>query len=189
MFIDNIDYDDVLFVHVPKTGGQSIFSALNDNGLNNWEYVVYSKHDPLFVLQRNNNISSRIFKFCVVRNPFRRTYSHYKHFNKINETDYSFSEFLNFIKIGKEFDKTPMILYPQSFYSLNDNGDIGLNKIYKYEFLNQLEDDLDIKLPYLNKGSYSEEEYFNDYTDSLKLFVIDHFSSDFINFNYSMDFV
>jgi hypothetical protein len=189
MYINNIPYDNVLFVHIPKTGGQSIFSSLNDKKMSDWEYVVHSKHDPLFVLQKNNNISSRIFKFSVVRNPFRRAYSHYKHFNKINDTNYTFFQFLSFIKSGKEFHKTPMILYPQSFYCLDSNGDIGLNKVYKYEFLHDLENDLQITLPHLNRGNYSEEEYFNDYNDSIKLFVIDYFSSDFVNFNYCTDFI
>lgn len=188
MYIHNILYDYVLFVHIPKTAGQSIFSVLSEKKLNNCKYTIYSKHDPLFVLQKNNNIA-RTFKFTVVRNPFRRTYSYYKHFNKMNNSNYLFLDFLNFIKSGKEFDKTPMILYPQSFYCISDDGNIGLDKIYKYEFLNELEFDLNIKLSHLNKGNYSEEEYFNDYSDSIKSIVVDYFSSDFINFNYCMDFI
>lgn len=189
MHIHNIHYDNVLFVHIPKTAGQSIFSALSDKKLNNWKYTIYSKHDPLFILQNNNNNILTSFKFTVVRNPFRRTYSYYKHFNKINNFNYSYLDFLNFIKSGEEFDKTPMILYPQSFYCIDNDGDIGLNKIYKYEFLNELELDLNIKLPHLNRGNYSEEEYFKDYTDSIKSIVVDYFCSDFINFNYCMDFI
>jgi hypothetical protein len=189
MYINNICYDNLLFVHIPKTAGQSIFSVIEKKYSDNWERSVFAKHDPFFILQKNNIIGSRTYKFAVVRNPFRRTYSHYKHFNKINESDYSFLEFIDFIRKGVIFEKTPMILYPQSFYCIDQSGDIGLNKIYKYEFLHELEEDLQFSLPHLNKGSYSEEDYFSDYSDSIKHFITDYFAIDFVNFNYCMDFI
>lgn len=189
MHISNLNYNNLLFVHVPKTAGQSIFSALEQKYEDNWNRVVYAKHDPLFVLQKNNTFTKRTYKFSVVRNPFRRTFSYYKHFNKINGTNYKFKEFLHFVKTGEYFERTPMISYPQSFYCIDDCGDIGLDKIYKYEFLNELESDLDIVLPKINVGTYSEDEYFSEYTDSIKYFVIDYFALDFANFNYCIDFL
>ena len=144
MHVNNINYDNLLFVHVPKTAGQSIFSVLEQKYGDNWNRVVYAKHDPLFVLQKNNAFTKRTYKFSVVRNPFRRTFSYYKHFNRINGTNYKFEEFLHFVKTGEYFERTPMISYPQSFYCIDDRGDIGLSKVYKYEFLSELESDLDI---------------------------------------------
>lgn len=178
-----------LFVHVPKTAGQSILSSLNEKGLDPWNRVVHAKHDPFFVLQRNNQIDESVFTFAVVRNPFRRTFSYFKHFCNQNDVSCKFEDFLNIIKNGIHYERTPMILYTQSFYCLDSIGDISLNKIYKYENLQELEEDLDIDLPHLNKGSYSEEEYFESYTDSNRNFVRDHYSSDFYNFNYCLDFI
>ena len=82
-----------------------------------------------------------------------------------------------------------MMLYTQSFFCLDSEGDISLSKIYKHENLHEVEKDLNISLPYLNKGSYSEEEYFESYTEENKNFVRDYYSSDFCNFNYCLDFV
>ena len=173
-----------LFVHIPKTAGQSIFSVLEDN----WKYVEHANHDPLFLLERNNNLTDT-FKFCVVRNPFRRTFSYYKHFNRVNITQVSFIQFLNFIKSNVIFPRTKMISYSQSFYCLNKDGNIGLDKIYKFENLKKLEEDLDINLPYVNQGSYSEYEYFSAYGSEEKDFVRDYFASDFYNFGYCEDFI
>jgi len=189
MFISNKSYDSVLFVHIPKTAGQSILSELDKKDLNSWNRVIHQNHDPFFVLQKNNEVNSRIFTFAVVRNPFRRTFSYYKHFNKVNNLSCTFSDFLSFIKKDEHYHKTPMILYTQSFFCLDSNGDISLNKIYKHENLFELEQDLNISLPHLNKGDYSEEEYFESYSEKNKSFVRDYYSSDFYNFNYCSDFI
>ena len=82
-----------------------------------------------------------------------------------------------------------MISYSQSFYCLNKDGNIGLDKIYKFENLKKLEEDLDINLPYVNQGSYSEYEYFSAYGSEEKDFVRDYFASDFYNFGYCEDFI
>ena len=174
----------ILFVHIPKTAGQSIFSVVSSH----WNYVEHAKHDPLFLLERNNNIVD-VYKFSVVRNPYRRTFSYYKHFNKVNHTEYTFGQFLDIIKSGASFPKTKMIPYSQSFYCLNTVGDIGLDKIYKFENLKDLESDLSVSLPHINKGSYSEVEYFNSYGQRERNFVRDYYSSDFYNFEYTTDFL
>ena len=107
MIIDNKSYDSSLFVHVPKTAGQSIFSAIKDP----WIRVVYQKHDPFFVLQRTNQIDSRVFTFAVVRNPFRRTFSYFNHFSRVNQISCSFKDFLTIIKNGEYYPNTRMMLY------------------------------------------------------------------------------
>ncbi len=174
----------ILFVHIPKTAGQSIFSVVNSQ----WNYVEHAKHDPLFLLERNNNIANA-YKFAIVRNPYRRTFSYYKHFNKVNRTEYTFEKFLDIIKSGASFPKTKMIPYSQSFYCLNTVGDIGLDKIYKFENLKELESDLSVSLPHINRGSYSEVEYFNSYGQRERDFVRDYYASDFYNFKYTTDFL
>lgn len=185
MIIDNKSYDNSLFVHVPKTAGQSVFSVIKDP----WNRVVHQKHDPFFILQKNNQIDSRVFTFAVVRNPFRRAFSYFNHFSRINQISCSFKDFLTIIKNGEHYPRTQMMLYSQSFFCLDIVGDISLSKIYKHENLHEMEKDLNISLPHLNKGSYSEEEYFENYTEENKNFVRDYYSSDFCNFNYCLDFV
>ena len=121
----------ILFVHVPKTAGQSIFSVVNSR----WNYVEHAKHDPLFLLERNNNIFNA-YKFTVVRNPYRRTFSYYKHFNRINDTEYTFRQFLDIIKSGAVFPKTKMISYSLSFYCLDVSGDMLRSFSNSFRFSN-----------------------------------------------------
>lgn len=187
MIVNNLSYEDVAFIHIPKTGGQSVFSAVNSKNLNKHTYTEYANHDPLFVLEKENTLT-RCFKFTVVRNPYRRAYSHYKHFNKINNTHHTFLEFLNFIQQGKVFDKTPMMLYTQTFFCLNSSGDIGITRAYKYEKLHELEKELSVTLPHVNRGCYTEKHMAEEYCDEAKHMVLDLFNSDFRNFDYSTRF-
>jgi len=187
MIINNLNYEDVAFIHIPKTGGQSVFSAVNSKNLNKHTYTEYANHDPLFVLEKENTLT-RCFKFTVVRNPYRRAYSHYKHFNKINNTHYTFLEFLNFIWKSEVFDRTPMMLYTQTFFCLNSSGDIGITRVYKYEKLHELEKELGITLPHINRGSYVQDDLIKDYCKEARDTVLDLFNIDFRNFDYPTDF-
>lgn len=187
MNINNLHYDDVAFVHIPKTGGQSVFVALNDKHLNYHNYTEYANHDPLFVLERENDLR-RCFKFTIVRNPYSRAYSHYRHFNRINSTSHTFLEFLHFIKQGRVFDKTPMMLYTQTFFCLNLSGNLGLTRVYKYEKLYELEKELGLTLPHVNRGDYVRDDTIKDYCKEAKHLVLDLFSSDFRSFGYSTSF-
>ena len=127
---------DILFVHIPKNAGKSIFSVIDDK----WKRSNEFNHDPLFSLEMMNNIPPFTFKFCICRNPFTRTFSYYKHFIKWNQycSHFTFYDFLYHIKKKIIFDITPMILYPQSFYIYNLKGEIGV-KIFRYEILREVE--------------------------------------------------
>jgi hypothetical protein len=174
----------LLFVHIPKNAGTSILSKLDQSM---WKKVLCAGHDPLFLLEKNNNIKNSL-SFCVVRNPYRRTFSYYIHFKNLNNLDCSFSDFLNIIKKKIFYWNTPMIVFPQSFYVYNLKGIIGIDKIYKYEKLDILEDDLNIKFDRLNFGSYTEKDYEKAYKhEENALAVKNLFSVDFFNFNYDLE--
>lgn len=173
----------LLFVHIPKTGGTSILKKIDQSM---WRKVTYAGHDPLFILERNNNIEN-CFSFCVVRNPFKRAFSYYNHFKKINKIDCSFLQFLKILKRKEFYYKTQMMVYPQTFYTYNTDGIIGVNKIYRYEEFEELENDFKIKFDVLNKGNYTEKDYFMSYTDEEISIVKDLFFVDFVNFGYDLN--
>ena len=182
--IDN----NLLFINIPKTGSVSIRSKLNEIGKNNWKRVLPFDHDPFFIMEKNNKIDDFIFKFCMVRNPFTRTFSYYNHFKVKNNLDVSLIKFLNIIKEKKFFKKTPFILYPQMFFILNLKGEVGINKIYKFENFSELEDDFKIKFEMLNIGSYSKSEFYDKYSQECIDLTLNLFMCDFVNFNYEFDF-
>jgi len=187
MFLNRNRHEKLfLFVHIPKTGGTSIRSIIKDNWNRSYPYF----HDPLFNLQLLNDIGDNIFKFCVVRNPYTRTFSYYKHFLRNNPqfNNWNFETFLYHLKKKVYFKNTPMIGYPQSFYVYDLNGDISLN-VFNFENLVKLEKVLDRKLPILHNGGYNVDDYYQSYSKKNIETVKEMFSIDFDNFNYSTKFI
>lgn len=151
-----------------------------------WKKIFYGGHDPFFSVEKNNNINENVFSFTVVRNPYKRTFSFFKHFKKVNNINCSFLEFLNIVKCKQFFSKTPMIVFPQSFYVYDSNGSISITKIYQYEKFYELEQDLNLKFDVLNKGNYFKNEYNDSYKNKECIELVQElFSVDFINFNYN----
>jgi hypothetical protein len=187
MFIKEKHYDSVLFVHIPKTAGSSISKILYDNNLDHWNREWPRHHDPYFYLKDANNIDDSVFSFSVVRNPYTRTYSCYKQFNKVNKTSISFIEYLENIEKNIISPISPLLHLPQSFYIM-DGEVVQVNKIYKFENLKELEEDLGWTLGFYNIGNYVVESYMKDYTEKAIGMTQDFYNSDFINFGYSKDF-
>ena len=187
MIIKDKEYSAVLFVHIPKTAGSSISKILNEKNLDNWKREWPRHHDPYSYLKEANLIDDSVFSFAVVRNPYTRTYSCYKQYNKTNQINISFSEYLNNIKQGKISPISPLLHIPQSFYVI-DQDIIQVDRIYKFENLKELEEELEWTLGFYNVGNYVVESYIEDYTDEAIDMVQDFYSSDSINFAYSKDF-
>jgi len=187
MLVKNIEYSAVLFVHIPKTAGSSISNILKEKGLDDWKREWPRHHDPYSYLKEANLIDEKVFSFSVVRNPYTRTYSCYKQYNKTNQTYISFAEYLDNIRQGKISTISPLLHIPQSFYIM-DQDNLQVERLYKFENLKELEDELGWELGFYNVGNYVVESYIEDYTDKEINMVQDFYSSDFINFGYSRDF-
>jgi hypothetical protein len=187
MIIKGKEYSAVLFVHIPKTAGSSISKILDENNLDNWKREWPRHHDPYSYLKEANTIDDSIFSFAVVRNPYTRTYSCYKQYNKTNQTNISFSEYLDNIKQGKISTISPLLHIPQSFYVIDQDA-VQVDRLYRFENLKELEEELGWTLGFYNVGNYVVESYIEDYTDEAIEMVQDFYSSDFMNFAYSKDF-
>lgn len=189
MKINNKDYEKVLFVHIPKTAGQSIFKFVYDNNLDNWTRSSSRRHDSYAELNKNNIIDDNVFSFGVVRNPYTRTYSCLNQYNKTNKTDITFIEYLTNIKNGIISEETPLLHLPQYCYLVDDSDNIAITKLYKFENLKELEDDINHVLSFDNVGEYSVESYNKDYTDEAISLVQELYSEDFERFGYSKEFI
>lgn len=187
MLIKGREYSAVLFVHIPKTAGSSISKILKEKDLDNWHREWPRHHDPYSYLKEANKIDETVFSFTVVRNPYTRTYSCYKQYNKTNQTDISFAEYLYNIKQGKISTISPLLHIPQSFYVMEQDT-VQVDRLYKFENLKELEKELGWILGFYNVGNYVVESYIEDYTNEAVNMVQDFYSSDFINFGYSKDF-
>jgi hypothetical protein len=61
-------------------------------------------------------------------------------------------------------------------------------RLYKFENLKELEEELGWTLGFYNVGNYVVESYIEDYTDEAIEMTKHFYSSDFANFGYSKDF-
>ena len=181
MIIDNKEYNNFLFIHIPKTGGTSINNTFEKNNLKTWNTVKDYGHDPLYILKNNNIIDSSTFVFSVVRNPYTRAFSYWKHFNINNAKSLSFIEFLSTIENKIQFNQTPWTIYDQTSF-LYDK-EINITKLYKFENLKEIEKDFNIILSHDRKGIYNKN--IKDYFDLNIISKINNlYHRDFINFEY-----
>lgn len=185
----------LLFVHIPKTAGTSIQKCINKKyGDFGWKRTWWMDHDPFHVLKQNNVIDQNTFTFSVVRNPYTRFYSYYSYLKR-NKQRFNI-DFLEYTKIAKEAienrdenkKKSLLVKYDQSYY-IFENEKTELDKIYRYENLQELEKDLNISLPNFNVGVYSKEQYNTEYTEEVKDLVRKMYARDFKLLGYSQEFV
>ena len=215
----------IMFIHVPKTGGTSLRSLIKDNfSWTPWFKIpdvlaavrpeqVFAittapRHEPVSLLETKNDLSN-FFVFGIVRSPYTRAYSLYKHLARFRGsiapqglTRIVFTNFVDFLTHVKAnvdvYDEKHFmrprpyfedyVTYTQTFFLTNSEGVITADKIYRFENLAELEADFELSLPNENKGGYTSEDYYEDYTPEAIELVKEIYAKDFENFNYSLDF-
>ena len=191
-----MNHSKVLFIHIPKTGGRSIFKCIKDS----WNRIpILTEHDAIFNLEKTNDLSDT-FIFSVVRNPFTRAFSYYIHVCKRRNIEQkphiSFGEFLHYVRckgnnffLDKPQEYMPIAINTQAFYLHDRSGTMSLiNKIYRFEYLLDFEADFNTRLPRINVGNYSEQDYLNAYSKENINLVKHIYFEDFTLFNYSTNF-
>jgi len=165
-------HGEAIFVHINKTAGTSILSALQ----------IEEKHH-FTALQTIAMVGypawQRAFKFSFVRNPWAKIVSHYKYRVKTNQTGLGdghldFNAWVN-KTIGPDRDSNyydnPRMFQPQCDWLKDEDGTIWMNYIGRFE---NLEEDfseiagfigISKKLPHLNPTQKTDyRAYYNDAT-------------------------
>ena len=133
----------------------------------------------------SSEIYDNFFKFAVVRNPYSRFVSRYNYMKSTNTLkELSFPEFL------KKHVELSLIADQQYRFLLNKNGKIGVNKIIKFENINEEMTEFskanNLKLSKFKKLNISTTENYKDYYDTdTKKIVEDFCKEDLEFFNYS----
>ena len=202
----------LIFFHIPKNAGTSVSSLLLKDENFYYPWVILSKilrkfkktdnfffdnfqkkiylftsHETVRTIERkiSSEIYDNFFKFAVVRNPYSRFVSRYNYMKLTNTLkELNFSEFL------KKHVKLSLIADQQYKFLLNKNGKIGVNKIIKFENINEEMTELskanNLKLSKLRKLNISTTENYKDYYDAnTKKIVADFCKEDLEFFNYS----
>jgi hypothetical protein len=173
-----------IFVHIPRTGGTSISTALRKysdqevkvlpEGL---MIVPGGKHKNSTELAKTIDNFDKYFKFCFVRNPWDRFVSFYtwyrtsNDFKKLNEVRHKMYRNMNFEEFIIHITKRAKL---QSDFILDKKDNIIVDFIGRYEDLN---DDfsklcsmlnIEEKLPVMNSSKHKNyKKYYNKKTKDM----------------------
>jgi hypothetical protein len=183
----------VLFIHIPKSGGTSIASAIIGKP---------SGHPYLYEYYlANKNYTNTFYKFCVVRNPYDRLVSAYAHiskrecniefkvlFKKLNIN--SFDDLILNLDNPKTYQKIiNTIVHFRSQHELIYHKTVKMDDIFRFEEFDLIEEQLhkkiknEINLKKLNTSPRKDyREYYNEYSISV---VENIYKKDLEMFNYT----
>ena len=199
---------NILFIHIPKTGGTSVelyFSSKFNIPLNNKSLMNFIEDEHLLNknIQINSSLQhttynqlvkySKIFNICfdniqiitIARNPYKRFVSDLFFFSLITH-DSSKEEVFNILNNYLASDKYDNHNIPQHKFITNDKGEIIKNihilktESLTYEMKNLGYLDFDV---YTNVNT-SKPNYFNYLNNESLKIINDFYHMDFILFNY-----
>ena len=192
-FIRYKNDSNILFIHIPKTGGNSFIDT--------FENIMYINHHES--LKHNYMNLENKYKITIVRNPYRRCVSAYNYLKNggmvIADIYYQFliKEYDNFKDFVKDLvilanNKKVLHLIPQ-YKFIEKDGKILVDKIMKLENIDNelndfcLENNLECpkKLQKKNKSKHKDyREYYDKETQDL---VYNFYKKDFDLLGYSYE--
>jgi hypothetical protein len=186
-----------IFVHIQKTGGASIENVLRENDTGIGSHLYQGKRH-MFAREVRTLVGPEIwdgyFKFAFVRNPWDRLVSWYhmciqragenKFSSYIKEHAPTFDDFVTKTTTGMA-EKTT---YNQLDYVIDENGEVILDFIGRYEALHdefstvKTRLNLSFELPHVNKSAHNDyREYYSAETRDI---VARRFARDIRHFGY-----
>ena len=201
--INEINDKRIIFVHIPKNAGSSIFDSLY-----NVNKDVSSDHKPIEFYYMHKELNHPLKSFAVVRNPWDRFISIFFYIKRHstnphkNSTIQKFFTYINQFKnvnefILKEFSSNKIfsyksnIFWPQYKYITNNKKRIIVDHIIKFETLNEdikelsKKLNLTINLPHLNKSNHNHHSTY--YTEETKEIIGKIYKTDIELFGYTFE--
>lgn len=192
--------ESYIFVHIDKTAGSSIVTALNKDvpTLNNNEPVWFKgKHDDINKLVRvAKKKPEEYFKFAIVRNPYDRCLSKYFHHIKTHAglpaekraKDLSFSDWV--AQGGLNYFR------PQIHYLIDSNGKLCIDFVGRFEFLDRDfktickklgKDTLELGHVNFNHAITDRKHYSHYYDDKTREYIYNRYKIDFDILGYTFE--
>lgn len=160
--------NNFIFIHIPKTAGRSVLSAIGMN--------FTCQHIPMikYIDDLSEDVVKSLFKFTVVRNPWERAVSYYrcvvlgKSNNILPFDDWIIQFGSHNIPKYKNFNIVPL---DGLSYCKNSNGEVLIDKFLKFESIDSDIATLPVdivknQLPNIGEGEellcYDRVEYLKD---------------------------
>lgn len=189
VFVHTKYFCEFSFIHINKTGGSSIEHALR----------VPLIHEPATIFRDKIGLArwNKRFSFSIVRNPWDRTVSHY-HYRKmtdqtgLGDSSLSFKDWVRMVYVeqSREFVNEEKMFMPQTDWVINENGEIIVDYIGRFEKLDEAWAEIcerlgreHIALPHVKKSS--RQDYRDYYDQDTREIVENFFKDDIVNFGYS----
>jgi len=189
VFVQTKYFCDFSFIHINKTGGSSIEGALkapliHETALTFRDRIGTERWD-------------KRFSFAIVRNPWDRAVSQFHYRRMTNQTGLSdtsllFNDWIRnvFLTRSPQFMNEEIMFLPQIEWVSDEEGNIMVDYIGKFENLQQSWDDISerlnrqpSRLPHKKKSSRGD--YQSYYDEESKDIVGDFFKRDIEAFGYS----
>jgi chondroitin 4-sulfotransferase 11 len=172
------------FIHIPKTGGESISAWMSDNL--GHKFRGGEKHDKFSEMKSKYHDLG--FTWCVVRNPWDRVLSGYHYYKRKdarilrdNEIK-NFGEFLKMKSIGKTLN------IPQTTF-VPENIDLAIRFENLKEEFKQIQEFYNIKTQLPHKNSTKHQHYSFYYTEQWMIdLVAKKFPLDIKRYNYDFEY-
>ena len=206
-----------IFVHIPKTAGQSIeqcFLDLHDIGWTERSAFLLERNtDPakgpprLAYLKANQYVAGghisidlfkSYYKFSFVRNPWDRLVSEYKsHYDRLKV---EFKKYVMEQQSEPEWSNSYTHIIPQKEFLYDEAGRLMVDFVGRFEDLQNDFDEicrqinvLETRLPFRNKSTLpkfkklNKRHYTEFYDDESKAFVENRYHEDIKTFHYTFD--
>jgi hypothetical protein len=176
-----------IFIHINKSAGTSILNCFN------------KKKFHLSVAELNQLIGERTLneciKFTVIRNPYNRVISMYKHRVKTNQSNLAFETIGINEWVKLTFSENYSLIYrnnnrmflSQLAWLKDENGIIQVDEILRFEKLTSefnifcKKYSLNAKLKHYNKSNFIYSETLSDFSKTL---IYNYFKEDFLYFGF-----
>lgn len=178
---------DFIFIHINKTGGSSIEKALKLP----FEHLTAAEKKAEVGEQK----WQEKFTFTFVRNPFDKVCSHYRYRVKTNQSKLkdkplSFTDWVRRSYLQQEpfYYDNPKMFMPQTKWLYDQNGEVMVDHVYRFENLDRDFKELtqklkiDAQLPHLKPSK--KVDYRTFYDGPTMEIVTELFNKDLEEFDY-----
>ncbi|MGO3346242.1 MAG: sulfotransferase family 2 domain-containing protein [Marinomonas sp.] len=189
-----------IFIHIPKTAGSSLLQALGKKRSGGRDHVSW------LVYQKSNAYKfDSYFKFAFVRDPLDRAYSAYNYLLKGGNQSHDlsianmlkkYSNFEDFITegLGKGYFRSHVMFLPQSNFVINEENQIAVDFIGKFENINDdfqyVKDKLGLKLELkqVNKNTTSNKNHLENIKNNKEVMsvIASIYAQDYLSFGYAL---